>query len=309
MKKTTVRLITASAASALLVSALCIGSYAALQSSGITPSDEYISTEKAKEIVWAHAGVNAEAVRFDEAELDREKGIDIYEIDFYADGVEYEYDVDAITGEVLKSKTEGTPAVTPAPEVPIVPETPVVPEIPTVPEAPAEPDYIGLDAAKKIALAHAGVAATDVRFEDAEFDSDDGKAVYEIDFYADGVEYEYDVNAITGEVLKSKTEGNPAVAPAPEVPIVPETPVVPEIPTVPEAPAEPDYIGLDAAKKIALAHAGVAATDVRFEDAEFDSDDGKAVYELDFKVGAYEYEYEIDALTGLILDFEKEIDD
>ncbi|MBQ7828419.1 MAG: PepSY domain-containing protein [Clostridia bacterium] len=323
MKKITARMITASAASILLVSALCVGSYAALQESGVIASDQYIGVEKAKEIAIHHAGVTAADTRFDDAELDREKGVDVYELEFYADGVEYEYKVNAKTGEVLKSKVDHDDDDRRSPD--------------TVSDTTAAPsEYIGIDKAKEIALSHAGVDTATVRFEEADTDRDDGVAVYELEFYTDGVEYEYKIDALTGEVLKAKIEGKrtpvsaevtvpaevtssvPETPATPEAPIVPEVPAVSEAPAVPEAPAvsetpteptAPAYIGIEAAKKIALSHANIAVGDARFEEAELDYDDGRAVYELDFRSGAYEYEYEIDAETGAILDCEKEYDD
>ena len=42
---------------------------------------------------------------------------------------------------------------------------------------------------------------------------------------------------------------------------------------------------------------------------ELDKEKGKTVYEVDFEVGSYEYEYEIDAYSGEIVKHEKEYDD
>ena len=39
-----------------------------------------------------------------------------------------------------------------------------------------------------------------------ELDTDDGVAVYEIEFKVGNVEYEYDINAISGEIISSKSE-------------------------------------------------------------------------------------------------------
>ena len=69
---------------------------------------------------------------------------------------------------------------------------------------PDPSDYIGVDRAKEIALSHAGL--TDATFESAELDEDDGAMVYELDFIADGIEYEYEIDALTGKILKHQSE-------------------------------------------------------------------------------------------------------
>ena len=81
--------------------------------------------------------------------------------------------------------------------------------------------YITLEKAKEIALAQANVSAADAVFDDREFDHDDGSAIFELEFTAGGVEYEYDVDAVTGKVLKAEHQGGsqtqtetPASAPA-----------------------------------------------------------------------------------------------
>ena len=63
--------------------------------------------------------------------------------------------------------------------------------------------YITLEKAQEIALTQAGVDAADARFEEREFDFDHGAAVYELEFTAGGQEYEYDVDALTGKILKA----------------------------------------------------------------------------------------------------------
>ena len=67
--------------------------------------------------------------------------------------------------------------------------------------------YITLEKAKEIALAQADVSAADAVFDDKEFDHDDGTAIFELEFTANGVEYEYDVDAVTGKVLKAEHKG------------------------------------------------------------------------------------------------------
>lgn len=65
----------------------------------------------------------------------------------------------------------------------------------------------------------------------------------------------------------------------------------------------------DEAKTIALGHAGLAETDVRFYKTELDRERKIIVYEIDFDSGKYEYEYEIDADTGKVIKAQKEIRD
>lgn len=65
------------------------------------------------------------------------------------------------------------------------------------------------------------------------------------------------------------------------------------------------YIGVEKAKKIALKKAPNATV----TKVKFDKDDGVAIYEVDMAEGNYEYEVEINAKTGKIIKFEKDIDD
>ena len=51
------------------------------------------------------------------------------------------------------------------------------------------------------------------------------------------------------------------------------------------------------------------AADAYGWECELDRDDGRTVYEIEFKSGRYEYSYEIDAVSGTVLDSEKDRDD
>lgn len=77
----------------------------------------------------------------------------------------------------------------------------------------------------------------------------------------------------------------------------------------PTAPATDNYIGNEEAIRIALSHAGVNAADAFDLDAELDFEGPTAHYDVDFKAGGMEYDYDIDAVTGEILFFNSEYDD
>ena len=74
-------------------------------------------------------------------------------------------------------------------------------------------------------------------------------------------------------------------------------------------PAETKKISAAEAKSIALSHAGLTEAQVKGLRAEYDRDDGRPEYDVEFRVGRTEYEYEIHAETGKILSWDKEIDD
>ena len=65
---------------------------------------------------------------------------------------------------------------------------------------------ITLEEARALALKHAGVSENDAVFTDRDFDLDDGIPLYELEFRADGMEYEYEVHAETGEIIKAEKE-------------------------------------------------------------------------------------------------------
>ena len=108
-----------------------------------------------------------------------------------------------------------------------------------------------------------------------------------------------------------------SAAPASSNPILtateePTAPAAPEptvaIPT--EAPApEPNRLTREEAIAIALKDAGFTQDQVTGLRAEFDYDDSRPEYDVDFRQGRYEYDYEIHAETGKILSRDKDWDD
>ena len=74
-----------------------------------------------------------------------------------------------------------------------------------------------------------------------------------------------------------------------------------------EAASSGEIITEDQAKAIALEHAGLAEADISRLQVRKDFDDGRQEYEVEFHVDRMEYEYEIDAVTGKILSFDKDL--
>ncbi|MBR5307538.1 MAG: PepSY domain-containing protein [Clostridia bacterium] len=77
----------------------------------------------------------------------------------------------------------------------------------------------------------------------------------------------------------------------------------------PAAPEEKGFIGEERAREIALEKAGLKESEVTLIKVKLDRDDGRYVYEIEFRRGLTEYEAEINAEDGRILKFEKDFDD
>ena len=76
------------------------------QSVGYPPDDGYIGRQAAIRVALAHAGFHESSIRRLKCELDREDGVMVYEVEFKKDGFEYDYDIDAKTGTIMKTKKE-----------------------------------------------------------------------------------------------------------------------------------------------------------------------------------------------------------
>ena len=83
-------------------------------------------------------------------------------------------------------------------------------------------------------------------------------------------------------------------------------PVVPDKSAAPAQPPAAARLTKAEAEAIALKHAGFTAQQVKGLRSELDIDSGIAHYEVEFRVGQWEYEYEIHAETGAVLSFEKD---
>ncbi len=146
--------------------------------------------------------------------------------------------------------------------------------------------------AKKIALEHAGLAETDVNFVRIQKDSDNGRTEYEVEFYAANTEYDYEIDASNGKIL---SYDNDAEYYTPQ-------PSNSNDSTVQNG----SYITEDEALAAALQHAGVARNDASLVSVHLDNDNRRTVYDVEFHVGFTEYNYEIDATTKEIVEYERE---
>lgn len=86
--------------------------------------------------------------------------------------------------------------VPPADSSALPPVQPAVVSAPTVPAG----DPLTRGQAETVALNHAGLTADQVRGLRSEFDIDDGVQVWDVEFWHDGWEYDYEINAVSGTI-------------------------------------------------------------------------------------------------------------
>lgn len=154
----------------------------------------------------------------------------------------------------------------------------------------AADSYIGKETAKAAALGHAGLSETDVTFSKVKLESEDGRPVYEVEFYSAGQEYDYEIDAQTGEVLSFDHDAE-AYGAAGDSAAVSGT---------------ASQITLDGAKAAALKRAGLSESEVTFTKTDYVYDNGLAVYEIEFISGDTEYDVKVRADTGAISEYSAE---
>ena len=312
---------------------LCAAALIALSAAGCgqqSSQAEYIGIDAAKAIALEAAGVSESAAAFSTAGLDQQNGMDYYAVDFTANGQNYAYDIDAVTGVIIEggaasamtavsdlpggtaaaapdvqaqatptpagSTAVPTPAVSaqPTPAGSTAVPTPAVSAQPTpaagtaapTPAVSAQPAPAGItgEQAQEIALAHAGLTASQVTFVRSRLDYERGRQCYEVEFYTAGfTEYDYEIDASTGEILSYDFDAEGYVPPA----------------------AGSTAITADQAMQIALAEVpGAGAGDIW--EFEVDMDDGRLEYEGTIYYSGMEYEFTIDGYSGAIRGWEVE---
>lgn len=203
-------------------------------SAGVAGNEQdYISKEEAKAAALSHAGLAENEVQFLSVYLDYDDGRAEYDVEFLKGNEEYDYSIDALTGEVLSMDREAE----------------------YLKSGDGSGEYIGEAAAQETALNHAGVTAENATFVHTSLDHDDGRWQYEVEFYANGTEYDYDIDALTGEILSFDHDA--------------------EFYTPQSGSANGTPVTFEQACQIALEHAGVAQSDAQHMQYEQDYDDGR----------------------------------
>jgi len=276
MKKNNIIMVSITAAVTCAITAISV--YGA-----VTPTPtEYIGDARAVEI----AQTDVKAIESGEQTVVKNRfeiddGIAEYDIEITVGTTKYEYEINALTGAVrsreieqakMKVKTD-TQRQTPA-------------KSSNTTAAAVDSQYIA--ESKAIEIAQADVKTLDTSVQTVvktKFDYDDGIAEYEVCIVIGTTKYDYEIDALTGVINSREIEvkGSKGIANL----------------------ADPSlYIGEDKAKSIILEFAKIPASAATFVKCKIDREDGTYVYEIEFYANGNEYEAEINAITGEIVDFE-----
>lgn len=261
---------------------------AALAGCGNAPAADQaakISMEQAQTAALEAANIDAADADVSSATLSEVAGVTCYKVEFTSGDHTYAYSINAENGEVLEASYRDKNA---APADSTQPDTPasgaITTPAQTAPNTNTNTSTGAVDEAKaqEIALAHAGVKAADATITKSKLDYDDGRQIYEIEWYANGAKYDYEIAVATGEIVNSGYEAKTVVGTGSSA-------------TVSEATA----------KQTALARVS-GATEKDVYEWKLDYDDGRPEYEGKIIYGGTEYEFTIDATSGTVTEWDSE---
>lgn len=248
---------------------------------------QLISMEAAQEVALKAANIAAEDAAISATTLNEVAGTSCYKVEFTSGDYAYAYTVNAETGAVMEmSSQEKNEVDTQAQTEATVPAADsATTQSSAAATAQTVTGTVDEEMAQKIALEHAGVKATDATITKSKLDYEGRRQVYEIEWYAGGKKYDYEIAVDTGEILSSaydeKTSGW-SVSNSSNV-------------TVSEADA----------KQTALGRVS-GATQKDIYEWKFDYDDGRPEYEGKIIYGGTEYDFTIDASSGAVIEWEAE---
>ena len=269
-------------------------SLAACGGSQTASTADYIGIDAAKEAALSDAGVSADGAEFSTAGLDSRNGVFYYAVDFTENGVNYEYDIDALTGVVIeRAKTPAAGGQGEAGTETAAASGTAAPAGETAAQVPASTSPAGSQGtgsggpiteaeARAIALSQAGLTEAEVRLIESKKDRHDGQSVFEVEFDAlTGEEYSYDIREADGAIVSYDYDSD----------------------RKPSANSSGSgMLSEDQIRETVLSRVpGASAADVRLW---LDEDDDRYQYEGQLIWDGMEYEFKIDAYSGSVLEWE-----
>ena len=258
-----------------------------------------IAIDQVKKSVEKHLGFTE--LQYESITLKNENRITYYEVKVNHNGVRYELTVDATTGSILGTEIENPSSTQ---------------QTLTTKQGTQAQVSISEERAKAITSEH--TKKTNLNYTRIELSQDDdyaGALTYEIEAEADGIEYDLDINANTGQILKfeqknitetgqqtSSASTAQAAQPAEQQTTAPAP--------APAQQAQAATLSQASVKQIVASRTGVSNLFYKKLHLTRDDDYGyRPVYEVEAYAGNAEFDLEIDATTGQILSYSADIDD
>ena len=145
-------------------------------------SQNKISLEQAREIALKHANLKENQVNFLKENLEVDDGVEIYNIEFSFENKEFDYDINAITGEIIEFDEDTK-------------------------NYDINTNYkITQSQAQEIALKDANLKADQVFFDKIDIDIKNNTPAYEIESKHNNKEYDYKIDANTGEIISKSQD-------------------------------------------------------------------------------------------------------
>ena len=309
---------------AAVLGVLCMAALAGCQNqqSQTAQTAEYIGIEAAKETALKSAGLTEDQADFSTAGLDSRDGTFFYQVNFEAEGMEYDYAIDAVTGVVIEENSvaaddgaeatgaaaseaetsgaaadDGAEAVGAAASKDAAGDTASgavlasgtaqaseTAQTSAAAQNASDSGMIGEEKAKEIALNHAGLSEDQTQRLLVKRDYDDGRSIYEVEFYGEGRdEYDYEIDAVTGEIVAFDTDLHDHGT----------------------APSEgQSQVSEEQVRQTVLERVPGASAENIFLHLEWD--DGRLEYEGELIYDNMEYEFKIDAYSGAVTEWEAE---
>ena len=309
---------------AAVLGVLCMAALAGCQNqqSQTAQTAEYIGIEAAKETALKSAGLTEDQADFSTAGLDSRDGTFFYQVNFEAEGMEYDYAIDAVTGVVIEENSvaaddgaeatgaaaseaetsgaaadDGAEAVggaasrdaagdaaSGAVQASGAAQASEAAQTSAAAQNASDSGMIGEEKAKEIALNHAGLTEDQTQRLWVKRDYDDGRSIYEVEFYGEGRdEYDYEIDAVTGEIVAFDTDLHDHGT----------------------APSEgQSQVSEEKVRQTVLERVPGASAENIFLHLEWD--DGRLEYEGELIYDNMEYEFKIDAYSGAVTEWEAE---
>ena len=258
---------------------------------------QLISMEAAQEAALKPANIAAENAAISATTLNEVAGTSCYKVEFTSGDYAYAYTVNAETGAIMEmssrdknavdtqAQTEATAPAAASDTTPAQNSATTQSQSPATASSQTVTGTVNEETAQKIALEHAGVKATDATITKSRLDYEDRRQVYEIEWYAGGKKYDYEIAVDTGEVLSSGYDEKTAGWSGSNSNNV----------TASEADA----------KQTALGRVS-GATEKDIYEWQFDYDDGRPEYEGKIIYCGTEYDFTIDPSNGSVVEWEAE---